>query len=244
MPSTLVCSYCGKTFHRPPSAVSPDKNYCGMKCFHAARREMENIPARPRKRIQRVCEQCGCQFEIIPSWIKGGGGRFCSRKCQHERKRTVTGESHPLYTRVELTCQWCGKKYTTKKSLAARGSKFCSLNCHGAYRSHTIGREQTSIERKVKTMLDDIGIEYIAEKPMGAFVCDFVIKSVRLVIECDGGYWHSLPEVKARDANKDRWLKAHGYFVLRLSEDDINSNQRECKRKIIDAISRRRAALR
>ena len=243
MPVTLVCDYCGKTFHRSPSAVSPNDNYCGMKCYHAAR-QRDNKPGRPRERVARTCEQCGAHFEIIPSWLKGGGGRFCSRQCSHEHKRTVTGENHPLYTKVELTCQWCGKKYTQKKSIAERGSKFCSPNCHGAYRSHTIGRKPTSIERKVKAMLDDIGIEYIAEKPMGAFVCDFVIKPVRLVIECDGSYWHNLPEVKARDANKDKWLKAHGYFVLRLSEDDINSNPRECKQRIVDAISRRRSALR
>ena len=37
---------------------------------------------------------------------------------------------------------------------------------------------------------------------------------------CDGAYWH---RNKKSDYSENRYLKSHGYKLLRLSEDDIKS---------------------
>lgn len=36
---------------------------------------------RPKNRVIRVCQHCGDTFEVRPSEIKKGGGKFCSRTC-------------------------------------------------------------------------------------------------------------------------------------------------------------------
>lgn len=61
----------------------------------------------------------------------------------------------------------------------------------------------SSIEIKVKEQLDEIGVRYIQQKIVNDgernYFLDFYIPSLRLVVECNGDYWHSLPEKKERD---------------------------------------------
>lgn len=81
----------------------------------------------------------------------------------------------------------------------------------------------SSLERTVAALLDALGIQYVAQESIGRYVVDFFVASRRLVIECDGLYWHSRPGMKERDARKDELLNALGYTVLRLPEAQIKS---------------------
>ena len=36
---------------------------------------------RQRKRVEKICLQCGEKFETVPSELKRGHGKFCSRSC-------------------------------------------------------------------------------------------------------------------------------------------------------------------
>lgn len=58
---------------------------------------------------------------------------------------------------------------------------------------------------------------------MRGFAVDFLIPSLRLVIECDGSYWHTLPGMAERDHRKNGALSEAGYRILRLAESDIKS---------------------
>jgi very-short-patch-repair endonuclease len=62
------------------------------------------------------------------------------------------------------------------------------------------------------------------QKKIGRYNVDFYLQHLDLVIECDGDYWHSLPRSVERDRRKDKWLKAKGYNIIRLSESDINTD--------------------
>lgn len=87
-------------------------------------------------------------------------------------------------------------------------------------------RQPTSIELAVKSILDDWTIEYVTQKHLGPFLVDFFIPSQRLVIECDGDYWHGRPDAKERDQRKNDWLEKHRYNLVRLSETEIKANVR------------------
>lgn len=50
---------------------------------------------------------------------------------------------------------------------------------------------------------------------------DFLWRRARLVVETDGGLFHGTPEAAARDARRDRALRAAGFRVWRLSWDDV-----------------------
>ena len=53
---------------------------------------------------------------------------------------------------------------------------------------------------------------------MGLYIVDFVCLAKRVVIEVDGGQ-HS--EATVYDTERDRWLRAEGYRVLRFWNHEI-----------------------
>lgn len=122
---------------------------------------------------------------------------------------------------------------------------------HGIYSKETIDKirkarlrqkipfEYTDIERAIEQLLEELQIPYVHSFNLGdKFLCDFAIPSARLIIECDGDYWHSLPQMKRRDRAKDAYAKKCGWIVLRLSENHILNDITSCKHIIIN-IARR-----
>ncbi len=85
----------------------------------------------------------------------------------------------------------------------------------------------TSLERAVSQLLDALGVAYTHQYPIGPYVADLFVPSKKLVIECDGEYWHSRPGRREHDAKRDAHLVSIGYAVLRLLEADIKSGAAE-----------------
>ena len=54
---------------------------------------------------------------------------------------------------------------------------------------------------------------------MRRYVVDFTHHAAKLVIEVDGGR-HDLSEAELHDAERDAWLDAQGYRVLRIRDQD------------------------
>ena len=82
----------------------------------------------------------------------------------------------------------------------------------------------SSIEMKVKSQLDDIGIRYIHQLQVdgGKFILDFYIPSLKLVIECNGDYWHNLENRKQRDDDLKKYVMSTGRNIIFLWEHEIN----------------------
>src|SRR5690349_19366439 len=45
------------------------------------------VVCKPNWGVQRTCEVCGSVFQVFPSAVTSGGGRFCSRKCFYTTRR-------------------------------------------------------------------------------------------------------------------------------------------------------------
>ena len=85
--------------------------------------------------------------------------------------------------------------------------------------------------------LDKLGVKYewqFEAKSSGRFY-DFCIPGARLLIECDGDYYHGYdkkfqdmsPMQKHNamvDSIKDKWAHLNGYRLIRIWEHDINNN--------------------
>jgi len=171
------------------------------------------------------CRICGSHFVVENHRLKKQKEAFCSAGCAHKAKAEKTGIDHPLWTRVERSCKWCGSKFHAKPAKVNAGeANFCSRQCVGAYSSSIQDGRRSSIEILVEKELQRLGVQFIAQKKMGHFLCDFYIPKTKTVIECDGDYWHAMPEVKARDARKDSWLAAHKQNIVRLTESEINAD--------------------
>lgn len=79
----------------------------------------------------------------------------------------------------------------------------------------------SSIEDVVARLLDALNIRYKRQAFIGRCLVDFFLLEKRLVIECDGTYWHSLPGRQESDQRRDSWLQSKGFKVIRLTEREI-----------------------
>ncbi|MBM6575367.1 endonuclease domain-containing protein [Microvirga sp. SRT01] len=62
-------------------------------------------------------------------------------------------------------------------------------------------------------------VRFNRQVPVGAYICDFVARSIGLVIEVDGGQHDS-----AEDARRTEVLAARGFRVIRFWNNDVLSN--------------------
>jgi len=91
----------------------------------------------------------------------------------------------------------------------------------------------TDIERKIVDVLNNCGIEYRHNAPIGRYFADFVIFD-KVIIECDGSYWH---QSEVADSKKNEFYHDNGYFVFRLGGDRIHESPEECVRLVIDIMN-------
>ena len=98
----------------------------------------------------------------------------------------------------------------------------------------------SSLERTVGALLEALGIEFVPQYPIGRYVVDFLVPDKKLVIECDGSFWHSRPGVPEKDAARDAYLGTQGYRVLRLPQVDIEAGRaRDVLLRVVGGISER-----
>lgn len=64
------------------------------------------------------------------------------------------------------------------------------------------------------------GYKFVRQEPILGYICDFVCRERRLVIEVDGGQHNE----SAADAIRDRRLGEEGYRVLRFWNNDVLGN--------------------
>jgi very-short-patch-repair endonuclease len=89
-------------------------------------------------------------------------------------------------------------------------------------RARTIRNNATDAERVLWQAISArklAGIRFNRQVPIGPFICDFVARSIRLVIEVDGGQHDA-----SVDAGRTAFLKQRGYRVLRFWNNDVLGN--------------------
>lgn len=63
-------------------------------------------------------------------------------------------------------------------------------------------------------------LKFKRQVPIGPYVVDFLRPSARLIVELDGQP-HENAERRERDKERDTWLKAQGFTIVRFSNDLI-----------------------
>jgi very-short-patch-repair endonuclease len=64
------------------------------------------------------------------------------------------------------------------------------------------------------------GNKFVRQEPIIGYICDFVCREKRLIIEVDGGQHNE----SAADAVRDERLKGKGYKVLRFWNNEVLGN--------------------
>lgn len=95
----------------------------------------------------------------------------------------------------------------------------------------------SSIEYIIKDILSNNGIKFIHQfNFFDLFVCDFAIPSKKVLIECDGNYWHDWPNGLTKDKVRKRQAKENGWKMLRLWESDIKNDITSCEKRIFQLV--------
>jgi very-short-patch-repair endonuclease len=64
------------------------------------------------------------------------------------------------------------------------------------------------------------GNKFVRQEPLAGYICDFVCREKRLVVEVDGGQHNE----STTDAIRDERLREKGYKVLRFWNNDVLGN--------------------
>ncbi len=102
----------------------------------------------------------------------------------------------------------------------------------------------SSIEKKIWEVLDKLNIDYKIQVSLDShrFVIDVYIPTQKLIIECNGDYWHNykiFPEKEKRDKALKEYASKNGYKLIELWESDIRKNPELAFIKGLNEIKRR-----
>ncbi len=82
------------------------------------------------------------------------------------------------------------------------------------------------------------GHKFRRQYPLGRYVVDFLHLAARLVIELDGGQHNE----SLHDKNRDAWLRAQGFEVIRFWNNEVLLETTEVLSAICAAVERRTAS--
>lgn len=184
----------------------------------------ERIAAASRKMsaILRAKSEAGLLRDIsgknnpmygVPAWNKGQNKETDSRIKSYGLKLSIAAKK-----------RWNNMSDTQKDTLRQRCAR--------------IGIQKkafTSIEKKIHSLLDNMGVRYVIGFDAKYYICDIYLPDDNLIIECQGDYWHANPnkysldsinKTQARNVHRDKTKKSYltnlGYKLLYLWEYDIN----------------------
>lgn len=84
----------------------------------------------------------------------------------------------------------------------------------------------SSLESKYAAWCSDNNIEYISQFPIytdnGAWIYDFLLPGLGILVELDGEYWHCTKKQLNRDRIKNRIAEDNGYTLLRISNSNLD----------------------
>lgn len=204
---------CADTAHSKAMTAENNPNYGGT--FHGGK-TMADLTSEERKQRGK---------KISSTMIERGTSAGANNS------RWVGGHRN-------VSCIICGNNYNVRpyafrKIAEGYRQPCCSQNCKRIYAQTQIKKARTSIEVKMAEELARREVEYIEQYNLGSkFALDFFLPEYGIVVECDGNYWHTLPDVAKRDKSKNAYIKACGYTLFRFWESEIN----ECVEACVDVV--------
>ena len=86
------------------------------------------------------------------------------------------------------------------------------------------------------------GHKFKRQVPIAPYIVDFLCVAAKVVVELDGPL-HDAAECRVRDADRDAWLRRHGFLVLRFPNDQVLGNCQAVLDAVLAAIETRLAPL-
>ncbi|WP_179279590.1 DUF559 domain-containing protein [Rhodococcus sp. 05-2256-B3] len=107
-----------------------------------------------------------------------------------------------------------------------------------------VSRFASEPERALGRAVHRLGLRLEMNAAVGPFVCDFVDRRSRTIIEVDGREFHSAAAVFSKDRRRQNALVLDGWLVLRYSAFDVLAAPDDVAAEIASVVRRRRASRR
>ena len=205
--------------------------------------KMGSIPWNSGKRTSReiIDKLRKSHIGQIP-WNKG---LACSQETRDKISKTLTGKKRGPFTKEHRQNMSAGRIGMTF-SESHRNNISRVVREHYAQMTPSERRElarplfeagatifQSSIEKAVINILREMNIPFETQKPFDSFFIDIFIPSKNLAIECNGEYWHRLPDRRVRDHILRRRCMEDGIKLVFLWENEIKHNAKEAVDKAL-----------
>lgn len=206
----LTCKICGNYIPKKQHTSWPKyykKKYCGNRCrnLDPEWHKKINTPESKQKRID--------------SWLKTvskTGYPFLGKKHTDEWKREASRRTREAWQKMTPE-----QRREFNKKFAANGLKKLSKMRY---------IERTSIEKDVHNVLLSAGVHFGWQCFFSGWRVDFYLPEKRLMIECNGCYWHGCKECgyekynlrkQLRDSRLSEYAQKNGYNLIWLWEHEI-----------------------
>lgn len=174
---------------------------------------------------QTVYERYGCDTTLQLQIARDGKMQYHHEyraKRLDEMGFDIVSETDNSYT---LKCRKCGKEFTsTFREINERYIAHDTVGfCPGCYPTSEYFDLNSSFEKGVVDYLLDNGMkveDLTVNKKIGSYMPDILIESKKLIIECNGLYWHStkFQSLEYHKEKRDAYAET-GYDVFFLWED-------------------------
>jgi very-short-patch-repair endonuclease/endogenous inhibitor of DNA gyrase (YacG/DUF329 family) len=220
----VTCLRCGKVFVAP---VCTNRKYCSHSC-NSLVQNPKGPANRAYSRVTSTCVICGTVFERSRGETRNKGGKYCSKPCSDVAKKALTKDHRYNYKGgpYPMACEVCGTIKMVRHSMVKR-FRACSRRC-ACVLGHRAHPRTSSLEIAMLHAFAAADVVVVPQFAVDVYTADFAIPEHMLIIECDGIYWHNLPEQVKRDRNKDARLRRRGWTIIRLSEPDIRASPEAC----------------
>lgn len=115
-----------------------------------------------------------------------------------------------------------------------RGSLYicqpCSMKCDEVREKLAASRARqqvngfrSSLEIATEDILITLGVNFVPQYKLGFFLFDFFLPDCRVLLECQGNYWHSLPKGQQNDASKAGYIANNfpDHHIVYLAETEF-----------------------
>ena len=133
-----------------------------------------------------------------------------------------------MYRSETRLCLVCSKPFRATADYKHKRQQYCSHRCY------LLNRRVSLPERKVGEALSLAGVHLDPQKRIGRWTFDYYLPEAKIVVEVDGAFWHSSPEVQERDRRKDAFVEESGMMIVRIDADEVMIN---CLRAIDPVLS-------
>jgi len=185
------------------------------------------------------------------AWQRWPTGRGVPKSAEHRRKigdalrGKPKSEAHRKATGLASRLSNCGSYTRTPETRARLSASIIKY----LQKSSVERRKGTSIEIAVQQGLERVGIDFVSNVPVAGVLVDIYLPFEKLVIECDGCYWHCCPVCKIHTYHPDHLRKVHlrdslrclrleaaGYSVLRFWQHDIRKRLDHCIEQVLKKV--------